>query len=141
MNWLLASVLILHPVMDEPSDLRVVAAGVEEPVEWELDGRLVATTGDREAASFPIGAGTHQLVARTDHEGAWEVMARPDPQDPGTATYVPAWTARHVPTPAGDAGMRIPAWAGPVAMALAAVVYGAWPRKARESGAGVEGDP
>lgn len=116
---LLASLLALHPVLDEPTDLRLVATGTgDDPVTWTLGGEDVAVTGDGEAARIPVPAGEHTVQAATDHEGTWRALVRPDPSGPGVA-YVDGWSAVHTPTPsAGD-----PWWPplDPVPVALGAM--------------------
>lgn len=127
MSLLVLSMLLLHPVLDEPADVRIVASGVgDAEVVWSLDGHPVAVTTDREAVTIAIAAGMHELQASTTARGAWEIMARPEPRDPSGAQYVPAWTARHVPLEVvrDDA---VPAWLWSIPVLGVAVGIGAWP--------------
>lgn len=103
------AVLVLHPVVDEAADLRVVATGDVGAIQWLLDGDVVATTVAGAAARIPVAAGPHELTARTDAHGAWNAMARPDPSGPG-ARYVEAWYAEH---PGPVVAARLPAGSGP----------------------------
>ncbi len=121
MNLLLMAMLVVHPVVDEPTDLRMVAVGVDGEVTWTLDGDVVARTTDREAATVHVDAGSHELIARSDTDAAWEIMARPEPRGEGAA-YVPAWTAKHEPTPAQADGLRSWLWLIAAGVAAAALV-------------------
>lgn len=94
------AVLVLHPVLDEAMDLRLVATGETGRVEWSLDGNIFATTDAGEAVSIATSAGPHEITARTTATGAWAAMARPEPEGPG-ARFVEAWYAEH-PGPAGS---------------------------------------
>jgi hypothetical protein len=123
MKLLLASMLLLHPVLDDPTDLRLVAAGVgDHDVVWSLDGREVATTSDREAASVRVEAGRHEVVARTAHNGPWEALARAQPSGHHGAAYVPAWTARFDGTPEAEGGLPDWLWAIPLLLVAAGAV-------------------
>ena len=94
MIWGLAVALVLYPVMDEDGSLRVVATGLaDESANWYLDGHLVATTTDRQAAKIWASAGVHELVA-TAGPDQWLAMARHDPPVATGALYVDSWTAR-----------------------------------------------
>lgn len=109
---LLAAALLLQPTLAADGDLRLVAVGTGgHAVDWTLDGRLVATTRDGEAASVPAGAGSHELWATSRANGDWRALARPDGAAVGGAGAVPAWTAVH------DAELTSgwPSWAWPVA--------------------------
>jgi hypothetical protein len=87
------AVLLLNPVLEEPSALRMVAVGTgPEPVEWLLDGRVVATTLDGEAVTVQAGPGEHEVVARSRAAVRWTALVRSEPLGPGMS-YVPAWTA------------------------------------------------
>lgn len=114
---LLAAAVLLQPVLASDGQLRLVAVGVGgAEVDWTLDGRLVATTGDGEAASVPASAGEHELWATSRSQAAWRALARPDGAASGGAGAVPAWTAVHA---AGDAG-GAPPWTWPLAGLAAA---------------------
>lgn len=114
----LAAALLLQPVLAADGDLRLVAVGTGDvAVEWTLDGRLVATTRDGEAASVPAGAGPHELWATSRADGTWRALARPDGAAAGGAGAVPAWTAVHE----SEEAAGWPAWTWPVAGAAAAV--------------------
>jgi hypothetical protein len=112
---LLAAVL-LHPALADDGHLRLVAVGTGgEDVEWRLDGQLVATTRDGEAARVPASAGPHELWASSAAEGRWRVLARPDDRPAsGGAEVVPAWTAEHEPPPSPGG----PTWLLPAGAAL-----------------------
>lgn len=116
---LVASVLVLHPVLDEPATLRLVASGTDDAqIAWSLDGEPVATTRGREATRVQVGPGEYTLRAETPHDGTWRALARPEPTGDGW-TYVPAWTAVHDPD-ADHAPPDAP-WLDPVPLGLAAV--------------------
>jgi hypothetical protein len=135
-NLVLAAALLLHPVLAEDGDLRIVAVGTgAEEVTWTMDGNVVATTRDGEAVSVPAGAGPHELWATSPADGAWRALARPDGAVPGGAGAVPAWTAVYVP----QEDKELPTWTWPAAGAAAAVaslvrprsVLQAWGRRRR----------
>ncbi len=122
MNLLLLAMLVVHPVLDEPQDLRMVAVGVDgASVTWELDGVPIATTQDREAVSVPVSAGPHRLVAHADVEGPWEILARPEPRGEG-AVLVAAWSAKH---DGADLGAATPWWTSIWARASSAIIVAA----------------
>jgi hypothetical protein len=115
---LVAAAVLLQPVLADDGPLRVVAVGTgDDPVDWTLDGRLVATTADGEAASVPASSGPHELWATSRSDAAWRALARPDPSSPGGAAAVPAWTAVNVPAASDRA---LPSWTYPVASAAVA---------------------
>lgn len=127
--WLLAASLFLHPVLEEDVALRFVARGVGDgSVEWYLDGVLVATTGDAEAVRVDAGAGEHDVWARTDHDGAWRALVRPEPRNGTGAAYVPSWVAEHPGRPAQGG---VPDW---LPWALGGLGAGAlvWPRRPKD---------
>lgn len=106
----LAVVLLLQPVLAEPSEVRLIAAGTgDDVVQWTVDGEHVATTKDREAAVVILGAGTHRIEAQSEAPGVWTAVARPV-APPGSAglTFMPAWSATSHgrpeprPTPTAD---------------------------------------
>ncbi len=95
-NLLVATVLVLQPVLDESGDLRLASRGTDDaPVTWLLDGIPVGQTRDGTALTISVPAGTHTLHALSDHDGSWTIMARSDPAPWTGATYVPSWSARH----------------------------------------------
>lgn len=118
LTGLLAAAVLLQPVLAEDGPLRLVAVGTgDDVVDWTLDGRLVATTGDGEAASVAASAGPHELWATSRSDAAWRALARPDGASPGGATAVPAWTAVNVPS---EPATALPAWTYPAASAAVA---------------------
>jgi hypothetical protein len=123
---LLAAALLLQPVLAEDGPLRLVAVGTgPEPVEWTLDGEVVARTADGEAARIDVAAGPHDLWAASAARGRWRVLARPDPAPAGGgAEAVAAWAAVHEPEP--EPGGH--AWLLPVGAALGCVALLARPR-------------
>lgn len=127
---MLLAVLLLHPVLDEPSAIRLAAADVgPHEVAWSVDGVEVARTSDREAVLVHLGAGAHEVKAASDAPGPWQAMARRDAAADGAA-YVPAWTARHDPARSDTArpgGDGVPAL--PLALAAAAAVLLVWPTR------------
>lgn len=130
---LLVATLMLQPFLAEPGPLRLVAVGTgPDTVEWSLDGAVVATTRDGEAAHVNASAGEHSIVARTAHEGPWSALVRSEPAGPGIE-YVPAWTA-HWDAPVTSAS-RVPAQGLPLApMGAGLLLAGAalaWRRMAR----------
>jgi len=129
--YLLASMLVLQPIVDAATHVRLVSVGTEgHEVVWYLDGFEAARTRDGDPARVPLPAGRHELHAVTEHRGEWQVMARPEP-DGSEATYVPAWTARHVDQdpPPPPAASTVPAWAFPVALALGGAAVVLWPER------------
>jgi class 3 adenylate cyclase len=119
----LAAALLLQPVLAEDGPLRLVAVGTgDHPVEWTLDGRPVARTGDGEAARVEASAGPHELWASSAARGHWRVLARPDPAVLGGAEPVAAWTAVHEaePPPAGRHAWLLPVGAAAGSAALLA---------------------
>lgn len=106
----LLSLVVLHPFLAEPSDLRLVAAGTgAEVVDWTVDGQWVATTRDREAATLLVEAGPHRVTAESRSPLSWTAVVRPAPDAAGMA-YVSAWSAAspgetHRPIPGGDWGV------------------------------------
>lgn len=130
-SLLLASVLTLAPAVDEPMPLRLVSAGTgAADVVWYLDGTEVARTRDGQAGAVDLAAGRHDLHAVTEHAGAWEVLARPDPAAPGAAVYVTGWSAQHTPAPAPGGGRGLPVWVVPAGLGLLALAV-AWPRRTK----------
>lgn len=129
---LLAAVLSLHVVLDEPVELRLASTGTgTQPVDWSLDGTLRASTDDARAATLALPAGTHVLWASSADEGAWRVLARPAQAGNGQASFVPAWTAAHAPE------RPEPAPLAPPLLALAALVVAFARGRSRHQ----EGDP
>lgn len=118
----LLSALLLHPVMSDDGHLRLVAVGTgDEPIEWSLDGAVVATTRDGEAVRVPASAGPHELWASSASEERWRALARPDdgPAAGAGAEVVPAWTAVHEPAEeAPRRGWLLPAGAALGSLAL-----------------------
>jgi hypothetical protein len=115
---LLAGILVLQPVLDAPEPLRVVATGTgDHPVDWNLDGNLVATTADGEPGRFNASAGFHTLAATTQYNGPWQVLARPDPHA-GGVEYVASWYA-HSP---GETVHLVPPGSALGAVALATLI-------------------
>jgi hypothetical protein len=112
----LFAALLLHPALADDGHLRLVAVGTgDEPVEWSLDGEVVARTRDGEAARVPASAGPHELWVSSASEARWRALARPDDRSAeGGAEVVPAWTAEHEPAPE-PAG---PAWLLPAGAAV-----------------------
>jgi hypothetical protein len=109
--WILAA-LLLQPWLAEDGHLRLVAVGVgDEPVEWTLDGEVVATTADGEAARVAASAGPHELWATSAAGESWRALARPDDRPSAGAQAVPAWTAVHEPEAAGQRTWLLPAGA------------------------------
>ena len=110
--WLLAA-LLLQPWLAEDGDLRLVAVGVgDEPVEWMLDGEVVATTADGQAVRIPASAGPHELWATSASEARWRALARPDDRPVAGVEAVPAWTAVHeLSEPGGRPTWLLPAGA------------------------------
>lgn len=129
----LASTLMLSPVVHEDTDVRAVAIGTgDDEVRWLLDGHEVARSRDGEAVSFAVAKGRHDLHAVSGQEGAWEIMARPEPRGAG-ATFVQAWTARHEPAaPPADVPWRppsMPDWAAAGAFAVLGLGILLWPER------------
>ena len=123
--WLLAA-LFLSPVLDDPGPLRLVSEGTGgEPVLWRLDGRIVATTWDDRPATIHAEAGEHQLWAATNATGPWQVLARTEPERPGEAAYVAAWTAHHE----GEAAPGRPAAWPPWVVAAIGAALVLWPSR------------
>ena len=124
MMWVLAALLLVQPVLEQPGTLRLVATGPPGPVEWLVDGREAGSTPARQPLAVPAAAGPHVVVARTARTGPWQVVVRLDAPGPGIA-YAPAWTASST----GDGPRVIP---GPAAPLLAGVVaLAAWARAKR----------
>lgn len=122
---LLMAALLLHPALAEDGHLRLVAVGTgDEPVEWSLDGEVVAQTSDGEAARVPAPAGPHDLWASSASGSRWRALARPDGRPAGGAEVVPAWTAVHEPAAAHDR----PTWLLPVGAALGSAAVLVRPR-------------
>lgn len=120
---LLAAALLLQPVLAEDGALRLVAVGTgPEPVEWTLDGEVVARTADGEAARVNATAGPHELWASSGARGAWRALARPDDPPPGGGVHpVAAWTAVHeAEEPAGRHAWLLPVGAAAGCAALLA---------------------
>lgn len=118
---LLVSLLVLHPVVEEDTPLRLVATGTGDvPVHWILDGDAVAVTADGQAGHVNVSAGEHTVRAETDHDGPWRILVRPSPQGPGV-TYVDGWSAQHTPAPAPTGSTPLRDAADPVPLALAAL--------------------
>jgi hypothetical protein len=112
--WLLAA-LLLQPWLADDGHLRLVAIDVgDETVEWTLDGEVVATTREGEAARVPAAAGPHELWATSASNEPWRALARPDDRPPAGAEPVPAWTAVHEPSGAGAP----PTWLLPAGAAV-----------------------
>lgn len=111
---LLASALLLQPVLDADAELRLAASATDgHDVHWYVDGVLVATTASGGAATVPFHAGTHDVWAITDHGGPWRAIVRPTgPIDGGDVAYVEGWSASHAPEPRPEFS------AGPVVLAL-----------------------
>ncbi|MEK6986291.1 MAG: hypothetical protein AABX89_07910 [Candidatus Thermoplasmatota archaeon] len=83
--------LVLHPVLDEAGPVRLVATGLDdELVLWRVDGRAVGTTADGEAMVLMLSEGAHRIEAQSAATGAWQALARSDPQEAGWSA-VPAW--------------------------------------------------
>lgn len=124
---LLAAALLLQPALAEDGALRLVAVGTgPEPVEWTLDGEVVARTADGEAARVNASAGAHELWAASGARGTWRALARPDfSPDGGGAQPVAAWTAVHEAEPAPPAGH---AWLLPVGAAAGSAALLVRPR-------------
>lgn len=129
LHVILAAVLSLSPVLDEPTDLRLVARDVEARVVWTVDGAVIGESGDREVLTVQLAPGEHRIVAETDHDGAWRIMARPDAPYGEGAAYVGAWTAASegVPTPAPASARNVP-WT-PIALGALALALFVWPRR------------
>lgn len=87
--------LVLHPVLDEAGPVRLVATGLgDEPVLWRVDGQAVGTTADGEAKVVRLSEGAHVVEAQSAATGAWQALARSDPQGDGWSA-VPAWHGEH----------------------------------------------
>lgn len=87
--------IVLSPIMAEDGPMRFVATGVgDEPVRWVVDGVAVATTRDGEAARIHLAAGAHRVEAQSAALGAWQALARPDPDEPAWQA-VQAWYGEH----------------------------------------------
>jgi hypothetical protein len=125
---LLAAALLLQPALAEDGALRLVAVGTgPEPVEWTLDGAVVARTADGEAARVNATAGAHELWAASNARGTWRALARPDfAPEGGGAQPVAAWTAVHEAEPGPAAGGH--AWLLPVGAAAGSVALLVRPR-------------
>ncbi len=91
MNLLLATILLLQPVMDEPGYARFVADETDGLTVWQLEGAVVGTTVNREPLRIWLDAGAHNVTARATGDG-WIAMVRPEPTVAG-AHAVPAWSA------------------------------------------------
>ncbi|MES2154675.1 MAG: hypothetical protein V4510_06015 [bacterium] len=116
MMHVLVAVVILHPVLAEPGDVRLVAAGTGgASTEWAVDGAHVASTADREAAVVHLQAGGHRIEAESHASRAWIAIARVVPAQPGLA-YVPSWSGGA----AGEATRPIPVDLPVVGVAVAA---------------------
>ena len=150
-----ASVLLLQPVLADDMPVRVVAVDTDASTEWVLDGETVAVTAPGEPAVLKVSAGKHQLWAHSVSSQHWQAMARAQPPDPDGLAYVPAWTARSVdaqpPDGAAGSGQRsaegpglasspgrdgsrgpqaaLPDWALPAGVAGLAAALLLWPRK------------
>jgi hypothetical protein len=134
----LTSVLMVHPVVDEDTSLRLVALGTEdETVAWFLDDEPVATTHAGQAVTLPVPAGSWQVRAETDHAGTWEIHVRPDPDRGEGAMYVQGWSATNEPVLPGRASVLDGVAATPAlqdmrwlwAAALAGLVVALWPTR------------
>lgn len=121
---LLASALLLQPVLDADMDLRLVASGTGgHPVHWYLDGERVATTTSGEATTVAFAAGSHDVWATTEYDGTWRALARPTgPVGGGQVGYVDGWSAAH------EAETGPGFTAAPVILALAGFGVAAWGR-------------
>lgn len=120
MIWIVLAALLLHPVLAEEGDLRLVATGTgDAPVAWHLDGERVAVTHAGDAVTVHAPAGNHDLWAVTAHEGPWEALARPDGPSSGAA-YVPGWWARSDGPDGGGTGGWVPWLVGAAGVAVAA---------------------
>lgn len=127
---LVAAMLVLQPILDEATPLRLATTGTGDlRVEWWLDGALVAETWDGQAATIQVGSGMHALTAQTTHLGPWAALARPEPAGPGIA-YVPAWSGRSegVTPGAGEASRAFlqPLGVAVLAVALAGLAANRW---------------
>lgn len=122
MIWAFAALLLVQPTLEAPGTLRLVATGPQE-VTWIVDGREVATTTAREATLVEVPAGPHAVVARTGHQGPWQVVVRLDRPGPGIS-YVPAWSAASP----GEVQI-VPETAA--ALTAAALVLAAWAQSKR----------
>lgn len=91
MMWLL-SILLLHPVVDEPTDLRLIS---DQETTWILDGVDLGQTEPQEFLEVLVGAGAHEIVAESSTKGDWTILARPTTSGEGLQ-YVPSWTAKQV---------------------------------------------
>lgn len=114
MNALVAAALLLSPELAADGALRLVSQGTgDEPVQWLLDGHVVATTNDTTVARIDAVAGQHALWATTGFNGDWRVLARLEPTG-SDVMHVPAWTAQHEAPPVAT---ERPDWLLPVAFA------------------------
>ncbi len=112
-------VLVLHPVLDAEGPVRLVAVGVgDEPVRWVVDHAWAGTTRDGEPLGVRLGAGPHVVEAQSAAAGAWQALARPDPEG-ASWQAVPAWTARLEP---GHAVPALPSAILVAALALCAAI-------------------
>ncbi len=129
MTWLLLASLLLQPNLDAPGALRLVAEGTgEAPVEWRIDGALLAVTVSGEAASIYLDAGRHDVWVTSDATGRWRALVRPEPDPRDGASFVPAWTEVHDPAPGRS---PVPALLVPGLLVAAAVGLAAWPRHSK----------
>ncbi|MHB1262053.1 MAG: hypothetical protein ACYC2H_10100 [Thermoplasmatota archaeon] len=132
MSPLLLAALLLHPTLADEGHLRLVAVGTgDETVTWSLDGKVVATTRDGEAARVPATAGPHDLWASSESEARWRALARPDDRPAAGAEVVPAWTAVNEPAAASGGG----SWMLPAGALAGSVAVLVRPQQVGKAGA------
>jgi hypothetical protein len=102
MMWLFA-ILIVQPVFDEAGTMRLVS---DADAEWHVDGELVGHTTSQEAFELPVSAGEHEVIAKSDTNGKWTILARQTTASEG-ATFVPSWTAHQT---GSSQSVQWPAW-------------------------------
>lgn len=135
MNLLLMAAVLLHPVLDEPTEMRLAASPDAGTVAWRVDGAEVGTTPPGGALRLRMAAGEHWVQAESGSETPWVAIARPDPQPGAGATLVGSWHATAQPVPraaeatAPDGSLLVPGLLG-----AAALVVLAWPTLRRLPG-------
>ncbi len=102
MMLVLVASLVLQVHVETGDDLRMAALDIgSDEVEWTVDGVPRGTTPGGEAIVVHVSPGDHVIVAATDHQGPWRIVARAVPSSPSTVvSYAGSESARHGPTAA-----------------------------------------
>lgn len=100
---LVASAILLQPVFDEATEVRLAASGTDgHEVQWYLDGVLIASTQSGQATTALVPEGAFDLWATTEYDGTWRAIARPtDATGAPGVEYVQAWSGVHEKEPRG----------------------------------------